>query len=173
MPLEPARRVITLIVVGCALTLAACGGSQPSSTAATKPLRIVTSFAVGSLDPIEEGFWMPEYGVAETPMRRGTDGQIEPWAIAALDQAGPTTWKLELRRDVTFQNGKALDADALLALMRRQLVRSSSAQSVLKGARARKTATDTTSRSRTGCGRSPSAAGCVERAPRANGVASG
>lgn len=143
MSLGHTRRAIAVAVMGCALALAACGGSQPSSTTtADEPLRIVTSFAVGSLDPIEEGFWMPEYGVAETPMRRGKDGQIEPWAIAALDQANPTTWKLKLRPDVTFQNGTPLDAEALLALMRHQLAKSSSAQSVLEGARVRKSAAD-------------------------------
>lgn len=84
---------------------------------------------------------MPEFGVAETPMRLGKDGQIEPWAIAALRQISPTTWKLRLRPDVTFQNGRPLDADALLALMRRQLNRSSSAQSVLGGARVRESST--------------------------------
>lgn len=139
MPPSYIRRTATLLGLCCTLVLAACG-SATSSKKADGPLRIVTSFPVGSLDPIEEGFWMPEFGVAETPMRLGKDGQIEPWAISALRRSNPTTWKLQLRPDVTFQNGKPLDADALLALMRRQLAKSASARSVLDGARVRKSA---------------------------------
>lgn len=141
MSIRPARCAVALLALCCAVAVAACGGSGEPSTASTdRPLRIVTSFAVGSLDPVEEGFWMPEYGAAETPMRRGKDGTIEPWAIAALTREDSTTWKLRLRDDVTFQNGKPLDADALLALMQRQLAKSPSAQSVLDGASVRASA---------------------------------
>lgn len=132
------RHAALLLVICCAVAIAACGGRSSGSSGADGPLRIITSFAVGSLDPIEEGFWMPEFGVAETPMRRGDDGRIEPWAIAALRRTSPTSWTLALRDGVTFQNGKPLDAGALLALMRRQLAKSSSAQSVLDGARLRR-----------------------------------
>lgn len=140
MPLRHVRSsAVALLAVLCTFAMAACGSDSPAGRA-DGPLRILTSFPVGSLDPVQEGFWMPEFGVAETPMRLGGNGELEPWAIAALRRTAPTTWTLRLRPDVTFQNGRPLDADALVALMRRQLAQSSSAQSVLERARVRKTA---------------------------------
>jgi len=93
------------------------------------PLRVVTSFQIASMDPIEEGFWMPEFGVGELLMQFRDDGLHHPWLLEALERTDDLTWVLTLRAGITFQNGKALDADALLALMERQLALSPSAQS--------------------------------------------
>lgn len=121
------------------VTLAGCGDPAPgtlaSGTTAEAPaLRIVTSFAVENLDPIDQGFWMPEFGVAETPMRALPDGDLAPWGVESLEQVDDTTWTLTLREGVTFQNGKPLDAAALAATMSRQLAESASAQAGLPGA---------------------------------------
>lgn len=121
--------------------LAACAGGDDSPEAAADApstagrLRIVTSFAIESLDPVEEGFWFPEFGSAETPMRVGEDGP-EPWVLESLERTSDTAWRLRLRPGVTFQNGTPLDGAALAATMARQLERSSSAQAVLPGAKA-------------------------------------
>ncbi|MGH8932257.1 MAG: ABC transporter substrate-binding protein [Egibacteraceae bacterium] len=108
-------------------------GASATAAEATAPLRIVTSFAVESLDPVEQGFWFPEFGVAETPMRVLPEGGLEPWVLSSLDQADGTHWTLRLRPDVTFQNGKPVDAEALAATMSRQLELSPSAQAELPG----------------------------------------
>lgn len=131
------RRTATALATLVLLALAACGAPAPTTPAAPggpASLRLVTSFDIASLDPVEDGFWMPEFGVAETPMRIKPTGGVEPWVIEALDQRDERTWVLRLRTGVTFQNGTALDATALAATMTRQLAKSSSAQAVLEGA---------------------------------------
>lgn len=132
-----ARRFLVALTF---VALAACSrGSSPEATPASgeeqpKRLRVVTSFAIESLDPVEEGFWFPEFGSAETPMRVGEKGP-EPWVLESLDRTSDTTWRLRLRPGVTFQNGAPLDGAALAATMARQLEKSSSAQAVLGGAK--------------------------------------
>lgn len=131
-------RVVAGLLAPLALVLAACGAPgapPPTQGPSAAPLRIATSFSVDTLDPIEDGFWMPEFGVAETPMRVTAAGVLEPWLIEKLDRAADDrTWVLTLRPGVTFQNGKPVDAAALAATMTRQLELSPSAQAELGGA---------------------------------------
>ncbi|WP_300007702.1 ABC transporter substrate-binding protein [Pseudonocardia sp.] len=138
--MDRVRRITRLAAaVLSAAVLAACGApptQAPSAGAPAGPLRIATSFTIDSMDPIQEGFWMPEFGVAETPMRVTPDGELEPWLIAGLDRSDERTWVLTLRPDVTFQNGTPLDAAAFAASMTRQLIESPSAQAQLAGATA-------------------------------------
>jgi peptide/nickel transport system substrate-binding protein len=93
------------------------------------PLRIVTSFQIKSLNPVDDGFWMPEFGVGELMMQFRADGQHYPWLLESIEQTKPTIWRLQLRDGITFQNGKPLDAKALAALINRQLEFSAGAQS--------------------------------------------
>jgi peptide/nickel transport system substrate-binding protein len=93
------------------------------------PLRIVTSFQIRSLNPIEQGFWMPEFGAGELMMQFRADGQHYPWLLESIEQLDETTWELRLRDGITFQNGAPLDAEALAALINRQMELSPAAQS--------------------------------------------
>ena len=138
-----------LLLLLAAFLLAACGGAQAAEPAALPPaasdqpvmeetavapqdefppLRIVTSFRINSLDPVPQGFWMPEFGVAELLLQVRADGQYHPWLLESLAQVDELTWRLTLRPGITFQNGKPLDAAALSALIERQLALSPSAQ---------------------------------------------
>ncbi len=98
------------------------------------PLRILTSFQIKSLDPVTQGFWYSEFGTAELMMKWDRDYVVKPWVLQSLEQIDELNWKLTLRPEVTFQNGKPLDAEALAALINRQLELSPSAQADLAGA---------------------------------------
>jgi len=143
------KRSLLLLLLATFL-LAACGGPPAAEPAAPPPpaasdqpvteetavtpeeefppLRIVTSFRINSLDPVPQGFWMPEFGVAELLLQFRADGQYHPWLLESLEQVDELTWRLTLRPGITFQNGKPLDAAALSALIERQLALSPSAQ---------------------------------------------
>ena len=97
-------------------------------------LRILTSFRIKSMDPVKQGFWYSEFGAAELLMKWDRDFKIKPWLLKSLEQVDELNWRLTLRPGVTFQNGKELNAEALAALMRRQLKLSTSAQANLPGA---------------------------------------
>lgn len=103
----------------------------------TPPLRIVTSFQIKSMNPIQDGFWMPEFGIAELMMQFRADGKHYPWLLDSIEQIDQVTWRLTLRKGITFQNGNPLNAAALAALINRQLALSPSAQSYfVNGSRA-------------------------------------
>ncbi|WP_052850570.1 ABC transporter substrate-binding protein [Streptomyces avicenniae] len=133
-------RIRSLVAGALALLgAAACGGggTQAGDEDGARPLRVVTSYAVESLSPVEQGLWAPEWGYGELLMRATEEGTVEPWVLAGLDRAGDTAWDLRLRDGVTFQNGRALDADGLVALLTAHLDHNSRAASALPGATAR------------------------------------
>ncbi|MBW7922646.1 MAG: ABC transporter substrate-binding protein [Rubellimicrobium sp.] len=113
-----------------ALALALAFGLAPGLAAADDPapLRIVTSFSIDSMNPWEDGFWMQEFGQAELLMQFRDDGLHHPWLLAGLENPEPTRWVMELRPDVTFQNGNPVDADAILAAIAAAREMSSSAR---------------------------------------------
>jgi peptide/nickel transport system substrate-binding protein len=136
----------TLVLVGLVISLvvvSACSGpaTQPAPTkepAATgtehPPLRVVTSYPIKGLDPVKQGFWFSEFGCAELLMKWDRDFVVKPWVLKSLEQIDDLNWRLTLRPEVTFQNGKLLDAEALAAMMSRQLELSPRVQSDLPGA---------------------------------------
>lgn len=131
-------KVRLLLLLATLALLAACVAPTPGEVVAPDapaatagepaPLRIVTSFQIDSLNPVDDGFWMPEFGVAEMLMQFREDGQFHPWLLESLENTDELTWKLTLRDGLTFQNGKPVDAAAVLATINRQMALSSSAQ---------------------------------------------
>ena len=100
-------------------------------------LRMVTSFKINNLVPTDpRAFFLPEFGVAELPLRLDDVGQLQPWLLESYAQKDDRNWRLTLRPNVTFQNGKPLTATALAAAMNHQLTHSASTQAALPGARA-------------------------------------
>lgn len=86
------RRGVAVLLTAAALALCACGAPVSPGSGSAAPLRISTSFSVKSLDPVLHGFWMPEFGVAETPLRVARPGVLEPWLIEKLDRTDDRTW---------------------------------------------------------------------------------
>jgi peptide/nickel transport system substrate-binding protein len=104
------------------------------------PLHIVTSFDIESMNPSEDGFWMQEFGVAELLMKFEPDGTNQPWLLESLAAIDATSWVATIRPDLRFQNGKPVDADAVLAAIERALATSDSARgNVPEGAAFEKT----------------------------------
>ena len=111
-----------------ALLLAAALCSTAVTAQEAAPLRIVTSFDIESMNPAEDGFWMQEFGVAELLMKFEADGTNQPWLLESLTARDELTWVGTLRHGLTFQNGKPVDADAVLAAINLQLAISDSAK---------------------------------------------
>lgn len=110
-----------------ALLAAALCSSAVLAQDGPAPLRLVTSFDIESMNPSEDGFWMQEFGVAELLMKFERDGTNQPWLLESLEAVDDTTWVGRIRPSVTFQNGKPVNADTVLAAINRALVTSDSA----------------------------------------------
>lgn len=53
------------------------------------------------------------YGIGETLFRYTDDMEIEPWLAKEYKLSDELTWEITLRDDVTFSNGRKLDARAV------------------------------------------------------------
>lgn len=102
--------------------------ASPALSQEHDPLRIVTSFDIESMNPFVEGFWMQEFGVAELLIKFEADGGHYPWLLSDFEPVDDTTWVLTVREGVTFQNGKPLDAQAVLDAIELQLANSTSSR---------------------------------------------
>lgn len=120
-----------LVLVGCG------GGADAGGTSG--PFRIASSFEIGSLDPLAEGFWSPGFGYGELLLRPTPDGVPEPWILESAEATSPTQWNLTLHEGVTFQNGNPLDGKALAAMLNYQIAKHPVVQPILPGARAKAT----------------------------------
>ncbi|SDG88155.1 ABC transporter substrate-binding protein [Pseudonocardia oroxyli] len=123
--------VVLTFAAGCATT----GGSEPAP-AGPPTLTLATGFAIEDLDPLESGYWGPEFGYVELLMRPERGGDPTPWVLQALTAPSPTTWVLRLREGVTFQNGTALTGAALADLLTFQLAENPDLVAALTGATA-------------------------------------
>jgi peptide/nickel transport system substrate-binding protein len=52
-------------------------------------------------------------GCLETLVKYGINGELEPMLATEWEQVEPTTWEFTLREGVTFQDGTAMDAEAV------------------------------------------------------------
>jgi peptide/nickel transport system substrate-binding protein len=134
----------TLLLTAGVSACSTSTSSSVSSPASAKPstLTIATSFAIGDLDPIENGYWGNELGYGELLMRPQPDGTVKPWLLKSLANTSPTTWVLTLNSPIRFQDGKPLNAASLIACMQYQLKQNSSATAALPGARLTAAGTD-------------------------------
>ncbi|MBP2369016.1 ABC transporter substrate-binding protein [Pseudonocardia parietis] len=117
---------------GCVQTTGGgdAGGDGPPT------LTLATGFTIDDLDPLENGFWGPEFGYVELLMRPERSGEPTPWVLEDLASTGPTTWRLTLPEGASFVNGRALDGAALAELITFQLAENATLADALPGATA-------------------------------------
>ncbi len=132
-----------LLIAGISACSTSRSSSAPPAVAKPTTLTIATSFAIGDLDPIENGYWGNELGYGELLMKPQLDGTVKPWLLKSLTNPSPTTWVLTLNPGIRFQDGKPLNAASLIACMEYQLKSSDSATgSALPGAQLTATGAD-------------------------------
>lgn len=123
------KQILAIIFAG--LMSVSCATSPPS-VENNKNLRIATSFRIQSLAPQESAsYFLVEYNIAETPLFLDDEGNLKPNLLSAYERIDERNWKLTLRENVNFQNGKPLTADAFLAAMNFQAKNSPATRGVL------------------------------------------
>ncbi len=135
----------SLATTACVAGLSSCSTKSAGSASASsgpKTLTVATSFAVADLDPINNGFWGNELGYSELLMKPQIGGTVKPWLLKSLTNTSPTTWVLTLNPGIRFQDGKALDAAALVSCMDYQVTANSSVPAALPGVKLAATAAD-------------------------------
>ncbi|MDQ3009519.1 MAG: ABC transporter substrate-binding protein [Acidobacteriota bacterium] len=132
-----AKQAVRISCFAFFIFLAACQEQKEAAPKqATDKLRIVTSFRVQSLEPVRPAsYFLIEFALAELPLMLSAAGRLEPNLLESYSRIDERNWRLVLRPNIKFQNGKPLTAVAMASAMNRQLERSTSAKAVLPGAK--------------------------------------
>lgn len=131
---------ISRLILAAIGVLAACQtASQPNSRQAdANRLRVATPYKIQHLDPLKSAhYFLVEYGAAELPLQLDADNRLKPWLLESYEPLDDLNWKLRLRPDVRFQNGKLLTAEIFARAMNRQIEQSPEAKAVIGAARVR------------------------------------
>lgn len=134
------RTLAKSVIIGAAILFClACHRAPESAAISTdkaRILRIATSYKIQNLDPLKAAhYFLIEYGAAEMPLIYDDDTlEVKPWLLESYARVDDLNWRLTLRPNVKFQNGKPLTADAFAAAMNRQMERSASTQAVISNA---------------------------------------
>lgn len=127
-------KIIVIAVVG-GWFFSSCVAPSPNSSATDKTLRIATSYKIQSLAPHDSAsYFLVEYGVSETPLTIDDAAQIKPNLLESYTPVDERNWRLVVRENLSFHNGKPVTAAAFAAAMNFQLKNSAETKSLLSGA---------------------------------------
>lgn len=117
--------------------LNACANPSESNTkelSEQKHINFLYNFSTNSLDPHVDSSYVPlRAGITETLVRLDEENlTVEPWLAESWEGEDGQHWTIKLREDVTFQNGKIMDAEMVKASLERALQESVAIQNALK-----------------------------------------
>ncbi|BCB05276.1 nickel ABC transporter substrate-binding protein [Bacillus sp. KH172YL63] len=114
------------------LFAAACSSSEKAETEEKKELTFLSKFPSDTMDP-HLNYTPVRAGIAETLVKINEELKLEPWLAEKWESVdGGKTWTFTIRDDVTFQNGKKLDAEAVKKSLERNIDVSEAMKSALK-----------------------------------------
>lgn len=93
-----------------------------------------TTLTTKSLDPANgySGWFLVRYGVAETLFKLNENMEVEPWLAEEYEMINEKIWKIKIKDNINFQNGKILTAESVKASLKRTIELNSRAKSTLK-----------------------------------------
>lgn len=89
----------------------------------TKKLTFLYVHATNTMDPHvkSSGFIPLRTGAVETLVKIGDDLKLEPWLLEKWESEDGQNWTFTLRDNISFQNGKKLDAEVVKANIERMI----------------------------------------------------
>ena len=93
-----------------------------------------TTLSTKSLDPANgySGWFLVRYGVGETLFKLNDNMDVMPWLAESYEVINNTTWKIKIRDNIKFQNGKILTSESVKASLERTIELNSRAKLTLK-----------------------------------------
>ncbi|WP_066050810.1 nickel ABC transporter substrate-binding protein [Robertmurraya korlensis] len=125
---------LAILLVGVILLSACTNSSQSTVNEKGKHISFLYNFSTNSLDPHVDSSYVPlRAGITETLVKLDEDNlTIAPWLAESWEGEDGKNWTIHLRQDVTFHNGKKMDAVAVKASLDRALQESVAIQNALK-----------------------------------------
>ncbi|MBT2689421.1 ABC transporter substrate-binding protein [Bacillus sp. ISL-47] len=97
-----------------------------------KEVTFLSNFPSETLDP-HLNYTAVRAGITETLVKVNQDQELEPWLAESWDTSvGGQTWTFQIRNNITFQNGKKVDAAAVKASLERNIQVSEAMKTALK-----------------------------------------
>lgn len=115
------RFIACIAAVLLLLTAAGCGGTEEANRSAGGKTFVMgdTTFNPENNEPDinphndNSGWACIRYGVGETLFRYSDTMEIEPWLAESYEPVDDVTWRIVLRKNVTFTSGRPVDAQAV------------------------------------------------------------
>ena len=132
------KRKINIMALGiltCFLILTGCGKSNDDTVWKSKEeLVFGTTISTKSLDPAQgySGWFTVRYGVAETLFKLDDAMEPIPWLAQGYEALNTTTWRIEIKENIYFQNGVEMTAKKVKESLDRVIELNSRAKSTLK-----------------------------------------
>ena len=104
----------------CSLFISGCGGEKKGE--GDKIVRVAGTVSVSTtMDPAKdwEGWYIVRYGVGETLFRISGNLKVEPWLAESFEKLDDLTWKITLKKNVTFSNGEAMTPQKVIDSLKR------------------------------------------------------
>jgi peptide/nickel transport system substrate-binding protein len=126
------RMIVILSVVSLLTACTNAAGSDKEE--GSKHINFLYNFSTNSLDPHVDSSYVPlRAGITETLVKLDEENlTIAPWLAEDWSGEDGIHWTINLRKGITFQNGKEMDADAVKASLERALQESVAIQNALK-----------------------------------------
>lgn len=127
--------IIALLILICFAILTGCSKSNDDSVWESKDQLVFgTTISTKSLDPAQGySVWFTvRYGVAETLFKLDDAMEPVPWLAEGYEALNSTTWKIELKENIYFQNGVEMTAEKVKESLDRVIELNSRAKSTLK-----------------------------------------
>jgi peptide/nickel transport system substrate-binding protein len=126
-------KIFVLLVIAVFLT-ACTENIKSDKEEGSKHVNFRYNFSTNSLDPHVDSSYVPlRAGITETLLKLDEENiTIAPWLAVSWSGEDGINWVIDIRKGITFHNGKKMDADAVKLSLQRALKESVAIQNALK-----------------------------------------
>lgn len=119
------RKIISIIcIILLILQLTGCNLTNDEINWESKNQLIFgTTLSTKSLDPANgySGWFLVRYGVGETLFKLDENMEVMPWLAEGYEQIDNNAWKIQIKDNIYFQNGRKLSAEAVKESLERTI----------------------------------------------------
>lgn len=112
---------IVTLILSLLVSCVPKGESDSGSDSSEKQLIVGSEQMTSSIDPVKEwdGWFPVRYGITETLFKLSDKLEIEPWLAEKYENIDPLTWKITLKDNLKFSNGKEVTTEDVVENLKR------------------------------------------------------